>query len=59
MHLNWFLSILSITEERGKALTDEEAQELSDKLPLMTHPHKYVDAKKKVQELLDTFNKYK
>ena len=59
MHLNWFLSILSITEERGKALSDDEAQHLSDKLPLTTHPHRYIDAKKIVQSYLDELNKYK
>jgi len=59
MHLNWILSILAIIEERGKHLADEEATYLSEKLPLMTHPQRYMDAKVAVQKLLDEVGRYK
>lgn len=52
MHLNWVLSILAIIEERDSHLTDEEATYLSEKLPLLTHPHRYIDAKNIVIKLL-------
>lgn len=59
MHINWFLSILAITEERGKPLTDAEASYLSEKLPWLTHPNSYKEAKKQIQNLLAEQNKYK
>lgn len=53
MHLNWVLSILAIIDERDKHLSDSEASYLSEKLPLLTHPSRYTDAKRIVQKLLD------
>lgn len=50
--LNWVLSILAILEERDKHLSDAEATYLSEKLILLTHPHRYIDAKRIVEKLL-------
>lgn len=50
--INWTLAILAIIEARNSHLTDAEATYLADKLPLLTHPHRYIEAKKIVEKLL-------
>lgn len=50
--LNWVLAILAIIEARDRHLSDAEATYLGDKLPFITHPHKYQEAKAIVEKLL-------